>query len=65
MTSVVINLCGIKSKGGITDWYFNRWRPEASEPFNINNPSYRAASKVIAGVTNVPLDRLFQKMEKI
>ena len=54
-----------KIKGGITDWYFNRWRPEASEPFNINNPSYRAASKVIAGVTNVPLDRLFQKIENI
>ena len=54
-----------KIKGGITDWYFNRWRPEASEQFNINNPSYRAASKVIAGVTNVPLDRLFQKIENI
>tara|TARA_B100000427_G_scaffold318681_1_gene316130 strand:+ start:1 stop:1041 length:1041 start_codon:yes stop_codon:yes gene_type:complete len=54
-----------KIKGGITDWYFNRWRPEAGEMFNINNPSYRAASKVIAGVTNVPLDRLFQKMENI
>ncbi len=54
-----------KIRGGITDWYFNRWRPEASEPFNINNPSYRAGSKVIAGVTNVPLDRLFQKMENI
>ena len=54
-----------KIKGGITDWYFNRWRPEAGEPFNINNPSYRAASKVIAGVTNIPLDRLFQKIENI
>jgi hypothetical protein len=54
-----------KIKGGITDWYFNRWRPEAGEIFNINNPSYRAASKVIAGVTNVPLDRLFQKIENI
>jgi hypothetical protein len=54
-----------KIKGGITDWYFNRWKPEASEPFNINNPSYRAGSKVIAGVSNVPLDRLFQKLENI
>jgi len=54
-----------KIKGGITDWYYNRWRPEASEPFNINNPNYRAGSKVIAGVSNVPLDRLFQKLENI
>ena len=54
-----------KYKGGLRDYEMNSWRPEAKEPFNINNPSYRAAAKVISAVTNVPLDRAFQKMENI
>ena len=47
------------------DYELNSWRPEAKEPFNINNPSYRATAKVLAATTNIPLDRLFQKMENI
>ena len=54
-----------KYKGGMKDYELNSWRPEAKEPFNINNPSYRAAAKVLAATTNIPLDRLFQKMENI
>jgi len=54
-----------KYKGGLRDYEMNSWRPEAKEPFNINNPSYRAAAKVISAVTNVPIDRVFQKMENI
>tara|TARA_R110002020_G_scaffold118140_2_gene270091 strand:- start:347 stop:10285 length:9939 start_codon:yes stop_codon:yes gene_type:complete len=54
-----------KYKGGLRDYEMNSWRPEAGEPFNINNPSYRAAAKVIAALTNVPLDRAFQKLENI
>lgn len=54
-----------KYKGGLRDYEMNSWRPEAKEPFNINNPSYRAAAKVISAVTNVPIDRAFQKMENI
>ena len=54
-----------KYKGGMRDYEMNSWRPESKEIFNINNPSYRAAAKVIAATTNIPLDRLFQKMENI
>ena len=54
-----------KFSGGLRDYEMNSWRPEANEPFNINNPSYRAAAKVISAVTNVPVDRLFQKVENI
>ena len=54
-----------KYKSGMKDYELNSWRPEAKEPFNINNPSYRAAAKVIAALTNVPVDRLFQKMENV
>jgi hypothetical protein len=54
-----------KYKAGMRDYEMNSWRPEAKEPFNINNPSYRAAAKVISALTNVPLDRAFQKLENI
>tara|TARA_R110000765_G_scaffold158584_2_gene262160 strand:+ start:24 stop:1388 length:1365 start_codon:yes stop_codon:yes gene_type:complete len=54
-----------KYKGGLRDYEMNSWRPESGEPFNINNPSYRSAAKVISAVTNVPVDRAFQKMENV
>ena len=54
-----------KYKGGMRDYEMNSWRPESKEIFNINNPSYRAMAKVVAAVTNVPVDRLFQKMENV
>ena len=54
-----------KYKGGLRDYEMNSWRPEAGEPFNINNPSYRSAAKVVSAVTNVPVDRAFQKMENV
>ena len=54
-----------KYKGGLKDYEMNSWRPESKEPFNINNPSYRAAAKVISSITNVPVDRAFQKMENV
>ena len=60
-----ISIKAKKYKGGMRDFEMNSWRPEAKQPFNINNPSYRAAAKVIAAVTNVPLDRVFQKLENI
>ncbi len=60
-----ISIKAKKYKGGMKDFEMNSWRPEAKEPFNINNPSYRATAKVIAAVTNVPLDRVFQKIENV
>lgn len=60
-----ISIKAKKYKGGMRDYEMNSWKPESKEVFNINNPSYRAAAKVISAVTNVPLDRVFQKMENI
>ena len=33
--------------------------------FSINNPAYKALSKVVSATTNVPLDRLYSKGENI
>ena len=54
-----------KFKQGMTTWEYGRKDPEAKDPFNINNPAYEAAAKVIASTTNVPLDRIYQKVENI
>jgi hypothetical protein len=47
------------------NWKYNNWRPEADDPFDIDNPAYESAALVIAATTNIPLDRLFQKVENI
>lgn len=47
------------------NWKYNNWRPEATDPFDIDNPAYESAALVIASTTNIPVDRLFQKMENI
>ena len=33
--------------------------------FDIDNPAYDAAAKVISAVTNIPLDRLLLKMDNV
>jgi hypothetical protein len=47
------------------NWKYNNWRPEATDPFDIDNPAYESAALVIASTTNIPVDRLFQKIENI
>ena len=54
-----------KFRQGMTTWDYGRKNPEARDPFNINNPAYEAGAKVIASTTNVPVDRLYQKVENI
>ena len=54
-----------KFRQGMTTWEYGRKDPEAKDPFNINNPAYEAAAKVISSTTNVPLDRLYQKVENV
>ena len=39
--------------------------PRREEFFNVDNPSYSAAAKVIAATTNVPVDRLLQKAQNL
>ena len=48
-----------------SNWEFNAWRPEASNPFDIDNPAYKSIALVIAATTNIPVDRLFQKQENV
>ena len=48
-----------------SNWEFNAWRPEASNPFDIDNPAYKSIALVVAATTNVPIDRLFQKQENV
>ena len=33
--------------------------------FALDNPAYEAASKVVSATTNIPLDRLFSKVNNI
>ena len=35
------------------------------EGFNLNNPAYLASAQVIAGLTNIPLDRAIQKINNL
>ena len=54
-----------KFRQGMTTWEYGRKDPEAKDPFDINNPAYEAAAKVVASTTNVPVDRLYQKVENV
>ena len=43
------------------------WEQEkmSQEGFNLNNPAYLAFAQVLAGITNVPLDRAIQKINNL
>ena len=47
------------------NWEYNSWRPEAREVFNINNPAYMSSAKILSAVTNIPIDRLLQKIYNV
>jgi len=40
-------------------------RSQMDDGFSLENPAFKAATKVVSGVTNVPLDRGLQKIENI
>ncbi len=54
-----------KFRGGLMEWDYNKDSPEANDPFDINNPAYGAMAKVVAATTNIPLDRLVQKLRNV
>ncbi|MHA2039143.1 MAG: hypothetical protein ACW98X_22175 [Promethearchaeota archaeon] len=54
-----------KFRQGLTTYEYSKKDPRREEIFNLNNPSYMAAAKVIAATTNVPVDRLVQKMQNL
>ena len=56
------------SKFKSAGWTFDskERRAEIKEKgFSLDNPAYEAAAKVISGVTNIPIDRAFQKIENL
>ena len=54
-----------KFRQGLTTYEYSQRDPRREEFFNIENPSYSAAAKVIAATTNVPVDRLLQKAQNL
>ena len=54
-----------KFRQAMNTWEYNRNNPEAQDPFNVANPAYKAMAYVIASTTNIPLDRLYLKIENI
>jgi hypothetical protein len=54
-----------KFRQGLTTYEYSLKDPRREEYFNIQNPSYSAAAKVIAATTNVPADRLLQKADNL
>jgi len=47
------------------EWEYNKWKPEASNPFSLKNPAYSSLALVVAATTNIPVDRLFQKTKNV
>jgi hypothetical protein len=35
------------------------------DPFNIDNPSYEAVGSLVSGTTNIPLDRVYDKIQSL
>ena len=54
-----------KFRSGLMEWDYNKDSPEANDPFDINNPAYGAMAKIVASTTNIPLDRLVQKLRNV
>ena len=45
-------------------WKYQGWKHEI-EQFGINDPAWEAAAYAISAVTNVPLDRLYKKIQNV
>ena len=54
-----------KFRQGLTTYEYSQKDPRREEFFNVDNPSYSAAAKVVAATTNVPVDRLLQKAQNL
>mgnify|MGYP003112213842 CR=1 FL=1 len=53
-----------KVYSGIQTYKFNK-DEIAERGFHISNPAYQAVGNVVSGVTNIPLDRLFNKINNL
>jgi hypothetical protein len=51
-----------KARRAANTYEYNRKNPMIKDPYNVNNPAYMSTALMVAAATNVPLDRLLQKM---
>jgi len=51
-----------KAARAANTYEYNRKNPMIKDPFNPNNPLYMSGALVVASTTNVPLDRILQKI---
>ena len=51
-----------KARRAANTYEYNRKNPAMKDAYNINNPAYMSTALMVAAATNVPLDRLLQKM---
>jgi hypothetical protein len=50
---------------GANTYEYNRKSPEMDDFASLDNPTYMSAALIIASTTNIPVDRLLQKMTNI
>ena len=50
---------------GMNQYEYNRESPNIKDPFDIENPLYMSGALLTASVTNIPLDRVLQKIVNI
>jgi len=46
------------------NWKYEGWKHDQAK-WGINDPAYKSAAYVISALTNIPVDRLFKKMDNI
>lgn len=51
-----------KARRAANTYEYNRKNPMMKDAYNINNPAYMSTALMVAAATNIPLDRLLQKM---
>ena len=51
-----------KARRAANTYEYNRKNPMMKDAYNINNPAYMSTALMVSAATNIPLDRLLQKM---
>ena len=51
-----------KARRAANTYEYNRKNPMMKDAYNINNPAYMSTALMVSATTNVPIDRLLQKM---
>ena len=51
-----------KARRAANTYEYNRKNPMMKDAYNINNPAYMSTALMVSAATNIPLDRLLQKI---